>query len=111
MISGESVIVRTFTDGEADPFGVSEQLATDEEVSNVLIQPGATADVVGTNRPEGVMVKYTLHFPKTYNVKLQGAHVCVRGEWLEVVGNPAWYTPENCPTEWNYPVEVSAING
>lgn len=111
MISGESVTVRTFAGGEADPFGDVAQVETDMTVENVLIQPGATSDVVGTNRPEGVMVKYTLHFPKAYNVKLKGAHVCVRGEWLEVVGDPAWYTPENCPTEWNYPVEVSAING
>lgn len=111
MIQGETVIVRTFTDGEPDPFGVCERVATDEEVGNVLVQVGTTADVVASNRPEGVLVKFTLHFPKTYNVPLQGAHVRVRGEWLEVVGNPAWHTPENCPTAWNYPVEVSTVNG
>lgn len=111
MISGETVIVRTFTDGEPDPFGNAERVATDEEVRGVLVQVGATTDVVASNRPEGVLVKFTLHFPKTYNKRLKGAHVCVRGEWLEVVGDPAWHTPENCPTAWNYSVEVSAVNG
>lgn len=111
MISGETVTVRTFSEGEADPFGAAEKVATDEEVQNVLVQVGASADVAESNRPEGVLVKFTLHFPKTYNKGLRGALVCVRGEWLEVVGDPAWHTPENCPTQWNYTVEVSAVNG
>lgn len=111
MISGETVIVRTFADGEADPFGDSERVATDEQVDNVLVQVGATSDVIESNRPDGVLVKFTLHFPKTYNKGLKGARVRVRDEWLEVVGDPAWHTPENCPTLWNYSVEVAAING
>lgn len=111
MIKGETVVVRTFTDGEADPFGNVSQVATEETVKEVLVQVGSTSDLAGSIRPDGVEVKFTLHFPKTYNVDLRGAHIQVRGEWFEVVGSPSWYTKENCPTKWNYPVEVSAVNG
>lgn len=111
MIKGETVVVRTLAEGEADPFGSVSHIATDEVVEDVLIQVGSTRDLTGSTRPDGVEVHFTLHFPKTYNVDLRGAHIQVRGEWYGVIGSPAWYTPENCPTRWNYPVEVSVING
>lgn len=111
MIKGETVVVRTFTEGEADPFENAAKVATEETVEDVLVQVGSTSDLTGSIRPDGVEVKFTLHFPKTYNVELRGAQVQVRGSWYGVVGNPAWYTADNCPTKWNYPVEVSATNG
>lgn len=111
MIKGETVVVRKFAEGEADPFGAVAQVAAEETVEDVLVQVGSTNDLTGSIRPDGVEVKFTLHFPKTYNVDLRGAQVQVRGEWYGVIGSPAWYTVENCPTKWNYPVEVSVING
>lgn len=111
MIRGETVVVRTFTEGEADPFGHAENVATEQTVEDVLVQPGHTGDLPGSIRPDGVEVRFRLHFPKTFNVELRGAHIKVRGRWYGVVGDPSWYTVENCPTKWNYTVEVSAING
>lgn len=111
MISGETVIVRTFEEGEADPFGSPALSEKETVVDNVLVQVGMTADLTGSTRPDGVTVRYTLHFPKTYNVPLRGAEIFVRKEWHKVVGDPAWFTVENCPTAWNYPVEVTRTDG
>ncbi len=81
------------------------------DVGNVLVVPGASSDVEGSIRPDGVKVSYTLHFPKTFSGSLRGCRVKVRGEWFSVIGDPKPYTIENCPTEWCMPVEVGVVNG
>lgn len=110
-MKGETVKVKTFVEVGADPFGKPTVSEKTETVENVLVQPGACADLTESNRPEGVKVKYTLHFPKTYGKKLEGAKIEVRGDWYDVIGSPDHYTLENTPTAWWMPVEVKAING
>lgn len=110
-MKGETVRVRTFTDGEPDPFGSPVRSEVVSTVENVLVQPGASNDVSESNRPDGVLVRYTLHFPKTFSGDLEGAEVEVRGEWLEVIGSPKPYTMENTPTQWWLPAEVKRTDG
>lgn len=81
-----------------------------EEVSPVVVVPGATSDLDAT-RPAGVEVAYTLCLPKTYRIPLRGCDVIVRGERLRVVGDPRPYTVENTPTPWNYTAEVTRVDG
>ncbi|WP_200799684.1 hypothetical protein [Olsenella urininfantis] len=110
LIKGETVTV--VTDGVTyDELGEPTYgEATREEVSNVVVAPGATADL-DASRPEGVTVAYTLCFPKTFTGELKGRSVEVRGEALQVVGDPQRYTDANTPTPWNLTVEVTRTDG
>lgn len=108
---GETVTVKTFVNVGTDPFGSPTREEVEQVVENVLVQPGACADVVESNRPSGSSVRYTLHFPKTFDSDLEGAEINVRGNWLDVIGKPDHYTLENTPTKWWLPVEVGTVNG
>lgn len=108
---GETVEVMTFEAVGADPFGKPTTSEVKREVENVLVCPGPCADAFENNRPEGVAVKYTLHFPKTFDMDLEGARVKVRGSWYDVIGHPDHYTLENTPGQWWMPVEVGGTHG
>lgn len=93
---------------------------TRETVADVLIEPGATSDLEAS-RPEGVVVAYTLHFPKTFTASLEGCMVeltegwhngsYIRGGTYRVIGAPSPYMTANTPTRWNMPVEVETAHG
>ena len=84
--------------------------ATETTVDNVVVCPGATADLDST-RPNGVTVAYTLCFPKTFTGELKGCAVEVRGERFRVVGGPQRHTEANTPGPWNLTVEVTRTDG
>lgn len=113
MISGTIVYVLTPVT-ETDSF--NNEVVTDwtrTAVDNVLIQPGATADLEAS-RPAGITVDLTLHFPKSFTGDLRGCNVELTGRWAgvySVVGEPQPYMPENTPTSWNYTVEVVRADG
>lgn len=110
-MTGEVVQVKTFEKTGQDPFGAPILTERVEAVGNVLVQPGASADVVESNRPSGVNVRYTLQFPKTFTGDLEGAKVNVRGIWLDVVGRPDRFADNLCPTDWNMTVEAGTVDG
>lgn len=83
---------------------------TREPVSPVLVQPGSTADL-GAERPNGDSVAYTLHFPKSYHASLRGCQVEVRGEALDVVGDPRPLSDELTPGPYDRVVEVRRADG
>ncbi|MDR1954288.1 MAG: hypothetical protein LBQ21_07470 [Clostridiales Family XIII bacterium] len=108
---GETVVVeykvQTGTDGlNAPVFSYTEQ-----DVSDVLISPGSLSDITDSNRPDGHLVRWTLHFPKTFTGDLEGCRVKVYGAWYRVVGAPGRYQSDNTPTRWDMPVEVEAVDG
>lgn len=107
---GEVVTVRHHAQAGRDPYGAPTTEPEEEEVSNVLVAPGALADL-GAERPEGIEIRYTLYFPKTYTQSLEGADINVRGEWLRVVGHPDAFVAAWCPTDWNQVVEVADTHG
>ena len=82
-------------------------------VNNVLVAPGDVDQAAQPlNRPEGVDVRYTLFFPKTFDGEfLERQRILVRGKWLRVIGYPDRYDDVNCPTEWNMTVKVSDYDG
>lgn len=114
MINGTTVTVLRPTVTGQDRLGNPVHGApTSEQVGNVLVAPGATADLEAS-RPEGVTVTHTLHFPKTYTASLEGCSVVLPAPWAGtylVVGDPRPYMDENTPTPWNRPVEVEAAHG
>ena len=112
MITGEKVTLERYTKGPPDAMGDLVLISTTEDIENVLVQPGTTDDLTVGNRPDGVTVVYTLHIPKGYETySFRECRLKVRGEWMEVVGAPTYYAPENTPGAWNYPVEVKRCDG
>lgn len=110
LIQGETVtVIRTgrVLDELGEPTYGEEAR---EEVGNVVVAPGATADL-DASRPEGVTVAYTLCFPKTFTGELKGCAVEVRGERFRVVGGPQRRTEANTPGPWNLTVEVTRTDG
>lgn len=112
MITGEAVVVERRQEVGRDPGNAPIYDWVAEPVNDVLVAPGGMTDVVESNRPAGVEVQFTLHFPKGYPATLRGARVSVRGqEPLDVIGDPQHYTEENTPGRWSMPVEVGRTDG
>lgn len=110
LIAGETVTVRNIEqafDELGEPTGAT---VAETVVDNVVVCPGATADLDST-RPNGVMVAYTLCFPKDCDVRLKGATVNVRGVDYLVIGDPQRYTEGNTPGPWNLTCEVTRTDG
>ena len=108
---GETVVVerrvQRGVDSLRDPVWGTEE----ETVEDVLVAPGPTSDVTDSVRPDGVQVRYTLYFPKSYAGSLDRCRVQVRGEWLSVVGAPRRFDEANCPTRWNMSAEAGVVDG
>lgn len=110
LLRGQDVEVIHRVDGEPDELGAPTVTERRETVRNVLVCPGATADVVESMRPDGVVVAYTLAFPKPYDADLRGAEVEIRGKRYRVIGDPRPCVG-NCPTAWWLRVEVERHDG
>lgn len=108
---GETVVIEHFKETGEDPYGKPIRETFESAVSNVLVAPGATRNVIESNRADGASVAYTLYFPNTFTGSLEGKRVKVRGEWFGVVGSPRSYHPDTTPTAWNLVVEVVRIDG
>ena len=110
LIAGETVTVRTPTIGYDEHMEVVESWG-ERPVSNVVVTPGATSDVLDSTRPDGTRVAFTLGFPKTFTEPLRGCRVLVRGIECAVIGDPQPHTPDNVPGAWNYTAEVARVDG
>lgn len=111
MIRGETVKVITREKQGENEFREEVFEEKTQTVTNVLVSPGAREDLPYSEHPSGVIVAYTLHFPKTFTGCLRGALVEVRGELFKVIGDPKPYTLANCPTRWHMPVSVESAHG
>ena len=112
MIVGETVVVERRQETGRDPGNSPIYDWVPETVEDVLVAPGPRDDVTDSTRPDGVEVKFTLHFPKGYPETLRGARVSVRGrEPMAVIGDPTHYTEANTPGRWSMPCEVGKVAG
>jgi hypothetical protein len=110
LITGESVVV-VRRNVSLDELGEPTEGEPDREtVENVVVAPGATSDL-DASRPDGIVVAYSLCFPKGYGKSLRGCSVEVRGTEYAVVGDPKEYTEANTPGDWNLTVEVTRTDG
>lgn len=113
MFSAQTAHVRLRNRNNRDGFGNDAESYAEPVPVDVLVQPGSCKDLDAT-RPEGVRVALTLHFPKTWTESLRRAKVELGGRYegeYRVVGDPRPYMDANCPTPWNMPVEVEAVDG
>ena len=113
-IVGVNVTILRPTSGGIDRLGNKIKGEPERiEVSNVLVSPGPTNDMEAA-RPDGTVVAYTLHFPKTYTGSLRNCLVELPSPWAgvyRVLGDPREYIDANTPTQWHMPVEVEDANG
>ena len=110
---GISITVKKPLDGTLDRFGNPIKTWQTFTIDDVLVSPGATADLEAS-RPEGVSVAWTLHIPKTFVGTLEGCEITLPepyGGRYRVIGNPGQYMDENTPTRWHTPVEIEAAHG
>ena len=113
---GVDVVVRTRVADGTDAFRATVYKDVDTTVRNVLIAPGAVDEVDGTNRPEGVVVAYTLHWPKDSLMDLTGATVLVPDGFggvdeCRVIGSPRPNRIDLTPGDWAMRVEVHLVDG
>lgn len=117
---GDTIYIKKRTVVGHDDFNAPIYEYQDIQVDNVLIEPGKRADVIESNRPEGVEVKLTLHLPKVFTggdfVDMFGSSIAnlsvvVYGIEYKVIGDPKPYQVQNTPTAWNMPVEVGVVDG
>ena len=93
---GVAVQLKTPIDGKKDALGNAKRTYAEAvTVDDVLVHAGTAADSKESNRPEGVVVSYTLYWPKASGGSLRGCLVKVPGdsEWYSVIGDPK-ATPE-----------------
>lgn len=109
LIKTETVTVERKTVAY-DELGEVESEETESEDVQCIVEPGSSSDLDAT-RPNGVLVSFTVHFPKTYKASLRGALLVLRGATYSVVGDPQSYTEANTPGLFNRTVEVSATDG
>lgn len=119
-MEGDTVYVKHRRRTGQDDLNAPTYTTGDVAVDNVLISPGARADVVESNRQEGVEVKWTLHMPKSFtdgdfisvfNSSIANLNIEVYGVEYGVIGDPKPYQEQNTPTAWNMPVEVGGVHG
>lgn len=101
MIRGETIDVYVPAASSLDAFGSPIRTYTKVSVDNVLRHPAEAQDYIDSNRPEGAIIAWVLHFPKTFTASLRECRVEVEGEMLDIEGDPKGYMLVNTPTPWN----------
>jgi len=114
-MQGASVIVIRQAASGVDAHGNPVSVETQEAVDDVLVNRVGTSDANdAAAHVEGDTVRMKLAFPKTYQKPLRNCRVIVPmvdplRQW-RVVGDPV-PIKHNCPTRWNYQVEVVFNDG
>lgn len=117
MLTGETVVLERPTEISRNAHGQPRYEWVPETVENVLVAPGPRNDIAldieHSARPEGVIVLYSLYWPKTFTGNLAGTRVRLKDEDepLMIIGDPKPYPDANTPTEWNRPSEVRRADG
>lgn len=111
MIVGETITVLHPSTDATDPFGAPIKEFVEESVENVVIHPAEPSDYTDTNRPDGALIQWVLHFPKSYTASLRECRVVVRGETYDIEGDPMPYMNENTPTPWNRRAYAMRLEG
>lgn len=101
MIKGEPISVFRPSSTTTDAFGAPVRIWTEEQVSDVVRHPADAQDYLDTNRSDGTIIAWVLHFPKTYTASLRGCQVEVEGERYDIEGDPQAFMLVNTPTHWN----------
>lgn len=106
-LKGETVILWKPKSSEVDSFGT--EIVTEFEkvaVEDVLITPGASAEILDSTDLEGHVIQYTLHIPKTDGHDWTHGKVTIRGKDYRTIGEARYYTEANVPLRWNGEIGV-----
>lgn len=105
----ETVTVIRYEESGSDDLGAPVMAESGRDaVPGVLVAIGSQRNASDDNRPDGIVIAYTLYFPEEYVGDVVGCDVIVRGHKCAVVGNAdRWMSPNR----WNMACEVSYVEG
>lgn len=106
MIEGITVILYDKIQTKTDPFGAPIYEETEIPVSNVLVSPTTSDDIVNTMNLTGRKAVYTLAIPKGDNHNWENKKVRFFGEDWQTFGIPLEGMEHLIPLDWNKKVMV-----
>lgn len=110
LLDTVTVTVARPVSGAPDPFGQPTVTWEEETVQGVLATPGTTSDLAA-DRPDGVSVDMTFHFPRGYARSLAGCRITHAGRTYSIIGDPQASMETLTPGAWSLTVETEAVNG
>ena len=105
-IQGITVTLYSQTVDSTDPFGAQTYEETPVSVSNVLVAPTSSTEVLDTVNLYGKKAVYTLGIPKGDTNDWEDKRVTFFGEDWHTFGIPQEGIEANIPLEWNKKVFV-----
>ncbi len=106
-LKGETVTLWIPQSSEVDPFGKEIERSPEAvEIEDVLITPGASAEILDSTDLEGHVIQYTLHIPKADDHDWAHRKVTIRGKDYRTIGEARYYTEANVPLRWNGEIGV-----
>lgn len=106
MIQGIDVILTEMSQNGSDPFGRPIYEETEVTVSNVLVAPASTEEVVNELNISGKHIVYTLAIPKGDTHNWEDTIVSFFGKKFKTVGIPTEGIEDLIPLRWNKKVKV-----
>lgn len=106
MIKGVTVTLYERVAAGKDDFNKTIYDERPVEITNVLIEPVSSEDVINERNLSGVNIVYRLAIPKGDAHEWRGCRVRLFEEDFEVVGEPVRGIEANIPLEWNSKVVV-----
>lgn len=116
---GERVVVLSRRRTGEDAMGEPTYEWVPTEVDGCLVRPLSGSDMADALSPDGVLARYDVAFPKTYDgPALEGCRVALVGRGMDpadaasalrVSGSPDVTVP--CPTRWNLVATVGVARG
>ena len=106
MIKGIDVILHNFTEIGRDEFNYPIWDDQPITVSNVLVTPVSTADIIDGVNLNGKTAVYTLCIPKGDTNNWTNTIVEFYGEEWRTIGIPKQYIDDLVPLSWNKQINV-----
>ena len=110
MLKGRTITLYERTEGTPDAFNRPSYTETPVEISNVLIAPVSSEDMVSEMNLSGKRAVYQLGIPKGDAHVWTNCRVNFFGEDWHVIGYPTEGQEEMIPLAWNRKVTVERWN-
>lgn len=110
MLKGRTITLYERVEGEMDAFNRPTYTEIPVEISNVLIAPVSSEDMISELNLTGKRAVYQLGIPKGDAHTWENARVSFFGEDWRVIGYPTEGQDELIPLLWNRKVTVERFN-
>ncbi len=107
MIKGITVTLTQKVKSGVDGFNNPIYREDEVSVTNVLVTPSTSEDIVDTLNRTGKKAVYTLCIPKGDTHDWENTSVQFNGKKYQTIGQVKRYIDENVPLKWNDQIQVS----